>query len=193
MYFLEEGTVRITKSNEEGGKEREVSKLSSGSYFGELALITHKPRAANVYADSDTVKVACESLSFFTFSFSFTFFFSFPFLSLSLPSHFILTSFPSHFLGTNRLVFRNWHQKHLSSRFVVMRLLLWKLVRREERQQDRQREREKESTKREREMKAQCNNTRNKRNGKQMKINWRIIGSEEEGKKRSAEIIRLKL
>jgi cAMP-dependent protein kinase regulator len=59
MYFLEEGTVRVTKTNEEGGKEREVSKLSSGSYFGELALITHKPRAANVYADTD-VKVACK-------------------------------------------------------------------------------------------------------------------------------------
>ena len=59
MYFLEEGTVRVTKTNEEGGKEREVSKLTSGSYFGELALITHKPRAANVYADTD-VKVACK-------------------------------------------------------------------------------------------------------------------------------------
>jgi len=57
MYFLEEGTVRVTKTNEDGGKEREVSKLTSGSYFGELALITHKPRAANVYADTD-VKVA---------------------------------------------------------------------------------------------------------------------------------------
>lgn len=51
MYFLEEGTVRVTKS-EKGSEEREVSKLSSGCYFGELALITHKPRAANIYADS---------------------------------------------------------------------------------------------------------------------------------------------
>lgn len=60
MYFLEEGTVKVTKSNENGNSgEREVSKLESGSYFGELALITHKPRAANVYADTD-VKVACE-------------------------------------------------------------------------------------------------------------------------------------
>lgn len=61
MYFLEEGTVRVTKSDEEHGKdgatEREVSKLTSGSYFGELALITHKPRAANIYADTE-VKAA---------------------------------------------------------------------------------------------------------------------------------------
>lgn len=64
MYFLEEGTVRITKNNEEGGKEREVSKLTSGSYFGELALITHKPRAANVYADTD-IKVAFLDVSAF--------------------------------------------------------------------------------------------------------------------------------
>lgn len=60
MYFLEEGTVRVTKSEESEGKEgqeREVSKLSSGCYFGELALITHKPRAANIYAET-TVKAA---------------------------------------------------------------------------------------------------------------------------------------
>lgn len=53
-------------TQQDGGKEREVSKLTSGSYFGELALITHKPRAANVYADTD-VKVACE---YYTFHFT---------------------------------------------------------------------------------------------------------------------------
>ncbi|KAI1289351.1 cAMP-dependent protein kinase type II regulatory subunit [Halotydeus destructor] len=54
MYFIEEGTVRVTKGNEEnGGQERELSRLSNGAYFGELALITHKPRAANVYAAGD--------------------------------------------------------------------------------------------------------------------------------------------
>jgi len=41
-----------------GGQERELSRLSNGAYFGELALITHKPRAANVYAASPEVKVA---------------------------------------------------------------------------------------------------------------------------------------
>ena len=40
-----------------GGKEKQVNVLNSGQYFGELALITHKPRAANVYADTD-VKAA---------------------------------------------------------------------------------------------------------------------------------------
>lgn len=59
MYFLEEGTVRITKANENGCQEREISRLTNGAYFGELALITHKPRAANVYSSGD-VKVACK-------------------------------------------------------------------------------------------------------------------------------------
>ena len=94
MYFLEEGTVRITKSNEEGGKEREVSKLSSGSYFGELALITHKPRAANVYADTDTVKVACECLLFSHFPFSHIFLFLFLHIFLFLFLHIFLFHFP---------------------------------------------------------------------------------------------------
>jgi cAMP-dependent protein kinase regulator len=57
MYFIEEGTVRVTKANEDGGEEREISRLTKNGYFGELALITHKPRAANVYAVGE-VKVA---------------------------------------------------------------------------------------------------------------------------------------
>lgn len=58
MYFIEEGTVVIKMDQE--GAEIEISKLGKGEYFGELALVTHRPRAASVYADSD-VKVACKS------------------------------------------------------------------------------------------------------------------------------------
>ncbi|TMW52004.1 hypothetical protein DOY81_002922 [Sarcophaga bullata] len=55
MYFIEEGTV-VVKMDQDGD-EIEISKLGKGQYFGELALVTHRPRAASVYADSD-VKVA---------------------------------------------------------------------------------------------------------------------------------------
>ncbi|KAL3225433.1 hypothetical protein MRX96_049227, partial [Rhipicephalus microplus] len=33
-----------------GGNETEVSRIGKGGYFGELALLTKKPRAATVYA-----------------------------------------------------------------------------------------------------------------------------------------------
>lgn len=57
MYFIEDGTVSI-KIQQDGG-EHEISKLEKGQYFGELALVTHRPRAASAYAQN-TVKVACK-------------------------------------------------------------------------------------------------------------------------------------
>lgn len=62
MYLIEEGTVSI-KMLQDGG-EKEISKLEKGQYFGELALVTHKPRAASVYAQNGNVKVACKSMLF---------------------------------------------------------------------------------------------------------------------------------
>ncbi|KAI2810729.1 hypothetical protein RDWZM_002364 [Blomia tropicalis] len=58
MYFVQEGIVRILKIDEETGKEQELSRVEKGGYFGELALITHKVRAASVYADTPDVKLA---------------------------------------------------------------------------------------------------------------------------------------
>lgn len=55
MYFIEYGTVSVRI--EQTGGEAEVSQLSKGQYFGELALVTHRPRAASVYAIDD-IKVA---------------------------------------------------------------------------------------------------------------------------------------
>jgi cAMP-dependent protein kinase regulator len=57
MYFIEDGTVSIKIQQDAG--ETEISKLEKGQYFGELALVTHRPRAASAYAQN-TVKVACE-------------------------------------------------------------------------------------------------------------------------------------
>lgn len=48
MYFVEAGTVRITVVGE-NGVEVEVNQVTKGSYFGELALVTHRPRAASAY------------------------------------------------------------------------------------------------------------------------------------------------
>ncbi|XP_075585317.1 uncharacterized protein LOC124498371 [Dermatophagoides farinae] len=56
MYFVQEGIVRIIK--EENGQEQELSRVEKGGYFGELALITKKSRAATVYAASAEVKLA---------------------------------------------------------------------------------------------------------------------------------------
>lgn len=57
MYFIEDGTVSIRIEQDAG--EVEISTLSKGGYFGELALVTHRPRAASAYAATD-VKVACK-------------------------------------------------------------------------------------------------------------------------------------
>lgn len=50
MYFVEDGTVRITVHCKDDDTEREVSRIGSGGYFGELALVTHNARAASGYA-----------------------------------------------------------------------------------------------------------------------------------------------
>ncbi|KAK6178687.1 hypothetical protein SNE40_011213 [Patella caerulea] len=56
IYFVEDGHIRITIDNPEGS-EQEIATRSTGTYFGELALIENKPRTANVYAVGK-VKVA---------------------------------------------------------------------------------------------------------------------------------------
>ncbi|XP_060606170.1 cAMP-dependent protein kinase type II regulatory subunit-like [Ruditapes philippinarum] len=56
MYFIEEGEARVTVKNmkEPDSDEMEVMRCKKGNYFGELALLTHKPRAATVYAVTKT-------------------------------------------------------------------------------------------------------------------------------------------
>nr|CAD7433052.1 unnamed protein product [Timema monikensis] len=58
MYFVEDGVVQVTILGDDG-QEVEINRIMKGGYFGELALVTHKPRAASVYAVG-TVKLACK-------------------------------------------------------------------------------------------------------------------------------------
>lgn len=56
MYFVEEGRVRIAirpnpgVNQRTGEEEVDVNIIEKGGYFGELALVTHKPRMASAYA-----------------------------------------------------------------------------------------------------------------------------------------------
>ncbi|XP_063104896.1 cAMP-dependent protein kinase type II-alpha regulatory subunit isoform X2 [Cavia porcellus] len=56
FYIVESGEVRImirskTKTNKDAGnQEVEIARCHKGQYFGELALVTNKPRAASAYA-----------------------------------------------------------------------------------------------------------------------------------------------
>lgn len=58
MYFVENGEVIISVLDD-SGKEIEINRIAKGGYFGELALVTHRPRAASAFADGD-VKLACK-------------------------------------------------------------------------------------------------------------------------------------
>ena len=48
MYFIERGEARVTITKD--GKETEVSRLATGDYFGEMALLENGARTASVYA-----------------------------------------------------------------------------------------------------------------------------------------------
>ncbi|XP_066526822.1 cAMP-dependent protein kinase type II-alpha regulatory subunit-like isoform X2 [Hoplias malabaricus] len=59
FYIVVSGVVRIlirskTKSGQRDNEEVEVARCSRGQYFGELALVTNKPRAASAYAVGET-------------------------------------------------------------------------------------------------------------------------------------------
>ncbi|XP_048878881.1 cAMP-dependent protein kinase type II-alpha regulatory subunit isoform X1 [Brienomyrus brachyistius] len=55
FYIVESGEVKImmkskTKADQQDNAEVEIARCHRGQYFGELALVTNKPRAASVYA-----------------------------------------------------------------------------------------------------------------------------------------------
>lgn len=49
FYFIEDGSAIATKSID-GAPPKEVMQYEPGSYFGELALLSSEPRAANIIA-----------------------------------------------------------------------------------------------------------------------------------------------
>ncbi|XDV48986.1 hypothetical protein PO909_018326, partial [Leuciscus waleckii] len=58
FYIVESGDVKImmkskTKADRQDNTEVEIARCSRGQYFGELALVTNKPRAASAYAIGD--------------------------------------------------------------------------------------------------------------------------------------------
>uniref|UniRef100_A0A4W6ET07 cAMP-dependent protein kinase type II-alpha regulatory subunit n=1 Tax=Lates calcarifer TaxID=8187 RepID=A0A4W6ET07_LATCA len=53
FYIVESGEVKIMIKSKDN-PEVEVARCSRGQYFGELALVTNKPRAASVYAVGET-------------------------------------------------------------------------------------------------------------------------------------------
>jgi serine phosphatase RsbU (regulator of sigma subunit) len=53
MYIIADGLVNVTKFNEDG-IEIQITQLSTGSYFGEVALIDNQPRSANINAEDET-------------------------------------------------------------------------------------------------------------------------------------------
>jgi cAMP-dependent protein kinase regulator len=63
MYFIEEGAVRVIVRRLDG-VEMQVNTLTTGGYFGELALLTKHPRAASVYANEKTKLAVLDVESF---------------------------------------------------------------------------------------------------------------------------------
>ena len=57
FYILEEGQCEATKTLEPGKPDTVIKQYSAGDYFGERALIKGEPRACNIIAASENVKV----------------------------------------------------------------------------------------------------------------------------------------
>jgi len=63
MYFIERGAARVTITKD--GRETEVSRLATGDYFGEMALLENGARTASVYAiDNQLAQNSDDSESF---------------------------------------------------------------------------------------------------------------------------------
>ncbi len=56
MFIIHSGAVKITKKTDEGEKTLVV--LTSGDFFGEMAVIDHEPRSASAIAEKETVCIA---------------------------------------------------------------------------------------------------------------------------------------
>ncbi|MCW2238374.1 SulP family inorganic anion transporter [Azospirillum canadense] len=60
QYFLVKGRVRVEKRSPDGGHSVRLGSICAGALFGEMAMLTGKPRSADVVADS---AVVCHELA----------------------------------------------------------------------------------------------------------------------------------
>lgn len=63
FYIIKEGNV-ICSQKDATGTDKEVANLTAGNYFGEVALLTRKPRQATVKAVLSTVVLAIDRATF---------------------------------------------------------------------------------------------------------------------------------
>jgi hypothetical protein len=62
MYFILEGELRVRL--EVMGKETTLATLTTGEFFGDIALLDHGPRAADVVANKDSTLVKISASAF---------------------------------------------------------------------------------------------------------------------------------
>mmetsp|Transcript_22709 Transcript_22709/g.75325 ORF Transcript_22709/g.75325 Transcript_22709/m.75325 type:complete len:149 (+) Transcript_22709:973-1419(+) len=67
FYIIKQGSVVCTQADAQG-KQQEVAHLTVGDYFGEIALLTSKPRQATVVAGEDHGTLKLLSLDRSTFN-----------------------------------------------------------------------------------------------------------------------------
>jgi CRP-like cAMP-binding protein len=53
LYALIEGAVEVTASGEDGGAARLIRTMEAPTYFGEIGILKHVPRTANVVASEN--------------------------------------------------------------------------------------------------------------------------------------------
>merc|ERR1711988_251726 len=63
FFIVKEGTAVCTQTDARGA-QAEVARLKTGTYFGEIALLTAKPRQATVTADGTLVTLSLDRKTF---------------------------------------------------------------------------------------------------------------------------------
>jgi CRP-like cAMP-binding protein len=63
LYLLTEGTAAVRLAGQDGS-QRELARLGPGQYFGEMSLLTGKPRSSSVIALTDVVCYRLDKVAF---------------------------------------------------------------------------------------------------------------------------------